>query len=562
MNADVIIVGLGPTGATLAALLGQRGIRVIVFEKLADLYPLPRAIGLDHEVMRIMQELGIAEAVGKHTAAYRPSEYHGTQGQVIKRLDMAPPPFRLGWAPNYVFDQPAFERILRGRLAELPSVQVHLDAEVIAQGQDTVSAWVDVHLSGSKLSGSNQNSRYTARYLIACDGGASPIRTRLGLTLEDLNFHEPWLVVDAILNDDTLARLPQTQVQYCEPSRPSTFVVLPGNHRRWEIMLLPGDSLSPAFPEHELWPLLKRWIKPSDGKIWRAAAYKFHGLLANEWRCGRILLAGDAAHMTPPFMAQGMAQGLRDAQNLAWKLHLVLEHQAADCLLDTYGSERRPHVRETTLTAIGLGRVICERDVNRARARDQQLLAEQDGVVRTAFRQNMIPDLSAGVIAVDTPGAGTLFPQPSVHCDSFSGRLDDLTGRDNAGQNIRVVVLGELDAAVAAEFLKMLTPVKGKLVVLGASRNKGEGSARADAGADAGAGAGVTDARTGIHASEIEPVIGDWLAGLGQLVAIARPDNYVYGTADTPAAGVLLLRRLIETVYVVQDAAQQIDARS
>jgi 3-(3-hydroxy-phenyl)propionate hydroxylase len=143
------------------------------------------------------------------------------------------------------------------------------------------------------------------------------------------------LVVERTVNDDVLERLPQTQVQYCEPARSSSFVIGPGNHRRWELMLLPGDSLSEDFPEDELWPLLARWIKPGDGTLRRAAAYRFHGLVAQRWRDGRILLAGDSAHMTPPFMAQGMVQGVRDAQNLAWKLRLVIAGDAPPALLDT-----------------------------------------------------------------------------------------------------------------------------------------------------------------------------------------------------------------------------------
>ncbi|SEF34900.1 bifunctional 3-(3-hydroxy-phenyl)propionate/3-hydroxycinnamic acid hydroxylase [Variovorax sp. NFACC27] len=517
MNVDVIIVGLGPTGATLAALLGQRGVRVAAFDRLPDLYPLPRAIGLDHEVMRIMQELGIAEKIQKHTAPYRPSEYRGMEGQLIKRLDMAPPPYRLGWAPNYVFDQPAFEGIIRTRLSELATVQVHLETEVTAQGQDAGGAWIDVRVRGEE-----PTTRATGRYLVACDGGASPIRTRLGIPLEDLHFHEPWLVVDVLVNEDKLDNLPQTQVQYCEAGRPSTFVVLPGNHRRWEIMLLPGESLSPEFPESELWPLLERWIRPEDGKLWRAAAYRFHGLLASRWREGRILLAGDAAHMTPPFMAQGMVQGLRDAQNLAWKLDRVLSGSSPASLLDSYGEERRPHVVETTLTAIELGRVICERDPELARRRDERLLAEQGGQVRTVFRQNMIPPLRHGLIALDAPGAGSLVPQPRVRASGLEGRLDDLCGR-----GVRVMVLGELDAAVETQLLGLLASCGGTLIQVGSTKQTRTPS---------------------LHVEELEAVMAPWLASLGQSVVIARPDNYVYGTAQTPAEAIPLLQRLLQSL--------------
>src|SRR4051812_29141506 len=216
-EVDVIIVGMGPTGATLAGLLGQRGVRVAVVARLPALSPLPRAAGLDHEVMRIMQELGIADRLAPHIEPYRPSKYRGMDGQLIQRLDSTPPPFRLGWAPNYVFEQPAFERAIRARLGELPNVTTGCNAEVIAAGQEAEYAWADVRLPGRA-----DPERYVGRYLVACDGGSSPIRKQLGITLEDLGFDEPWLVVDAIVSEQKLADLPQTQVQYCEAGRPAT----------------------------------------------------------------------------------------------------------------------------------------------------------------------------------------------------------------------------------------------------------------------------------------------------------------------------------------------------
>ena len=512
-EVDILIVGTGPTGATLAGLLGQRGLRVAVFDRLPDLYPLPRAAGMDHEVMRIAQELGIADRMAPHIAPYRPSEYRGMDGQLIKRLDAAPPPHRLGWAPNYVFEQPAFERMLRGRLAELPTVSTTTSADVVAVGQDTDHAWADVILPGD-----SRPTRHVARYLIACDGGSSSIRKQLGITLEDLGFDEPWLVVDAIVSDAKLAELPQTQVQYCEAERPCTYVVGVGRHRRWEIMLLPGDSLAADYPPEQLWPLLERWIMPGDGEIWRAAAYRFHGLVANDWRRGRILLAGDAAHMTPPFMAQGMVQGLRDALNLAWKLERILRGRSSPGLLDTYQQERRPHVVTTTRTAMELGRVICERDRARARERDARLLTEQGGRVTTQFRQNMIPGLHAGLIARETPGAGCILPQPMIDAGDKLVRLDDLTGR-----TVRVVVHGDLPAADQTLLLDALQPLGGVLVLLGAG---------GDSSADV------------IHAVEDVPVLAPWLAQIDRRFAVARPDHCVFGTAASTTETVSLLAAL------------------
>lgn len=522
-RVDVILAGLGPTGATLAGLLGQRGVRVAVFDRLPGLYPLPRAIGLDHEAMRIAQELGIADRLGPYVGAYRPSEYRGMDGQLIKRLDTQPEPHRLGWAPNYVFNQPGFESVLRTRLAELASVQVHLQADIVDTGQDETQAWADVQLAGQA-----EPTRYTADYLIACDGGASPIRKRLGIALEDLDFDEHWLVVDAIVPDEKLAQLPQTQVQYCEAARPSTFVVGPGNHRRWEVMLLEGDSLSPQFPEEELWPLLARWIQPGEARLWRAAAYRFHGLVAHEWRQGRILLAGDAAHMTPPFMAQGMVGGLRDAHNLAWKLVRVLRGQSSPSLLDTYMQERRPHMRQTVLTAMGLGRIICERDPARARERDARLIAAHGGEVQTEYRQNMIPNLAHGMLAPQALFAGELFPQPRVTSAAFAGRLDDLTGAC-----VRVVVAGALSLAQARAYREALEAVGGVLVRLlpNSPAAPGEGLTSASL-------PGVVEVR------EDTPLIAPWLREAAQVAVVVRPDHYVFGAAPTHAQGLTLLDAL------------------
>jgi 3-(3-hydroxy-phenyl)propionate hydroxylase len=513
-NTDVIIVGLGPTGATLAGLLGQRGVSVTVFERLPDLFPLPRAVGLDHEVMRIAQELGLAEQLTPHVSPYRPSEYRGAQGQLISRLDSAPAPFRLGWAPNYVFEQPAFERTLRARLTELPNVEIHLSTEVLTVGYDDDGAWADVRLQGA-----TEPARIRSHYLVACDGGTSVIREKhLGIAMEDLGFHEPWLVVDVLVDDDKLAQLPQTQVQYCEPERPYTYVACVGNHRRWEIRLNPGDRTSGDFPEEELWPLLKRWIGPGDGRIWRSAAYRFHGLVAHDWRRGRIFLAGDAAHMTPPFMAQGMAQGLRDAQNLAWKLERVIGHGAPDRLLDTYQDERRPHVATTTRAAMTLGRVICERDPGQAAERDARLLLEQGGAVKTVVRQDLIPGLTGGLIEVGSPEAGSILPQPSVHTTDFVGKLDDATGA-----TLRVISIEPLPAGERQALLDALKPISGVLVQLG------EGGPR--------------EAST-VSATEDDDVMCSWLRTAGRRIAIARPDHYVYGTASSTAEALVLLKDL------------------
>ncbi len=221
--------------------------------------------------------------------------------------------------------------------------------------------------------------RVDARWVVACDGASSTLRSLAGLTLEDLGFDEPWLVVDVLANERGLAKLPPTSVQYCEPARPCTLVIGPKNHRRWEISLNDGDDPRQAETTEGTWALLERWITPADGQLWRQASYRFHALVAQRWRAGRLFLAGDAAHQQPPFLGQGMCQGIRDVANLAWKLDAVIKREAGEALLDSYGVERGRHVRELTTRLKSIGALIGERDAARAHARDERLLAEAGG---------------------------------------------------------------------------------------------------------------------------------------------------------------------------------------
>lgn len=389
---DVAVVGLGPAGAACAALLGSLGVRTLAIERSREVYDKPRAFALDHEIMRVFEDLGIADAVAPHTAPFTPSEYYGADGQLIKRLGALPPPWPLGWPPSMVFEQPAVEALLRKRAAEVAEVRFD---EVVGLGMR--DEWVDLHFQNSKS--------LSARYVVGCDGAASTVRKLLGIEYEDLEFDQEWLVVDLRVSERGLAKLPQVSIQYCEPARPSTYLIGVGAHRRWELMLHPGE-------QPDAWKLLARWITPDDAQLWRAAAYRFHALVARQWRCGRVFLAGDAAHQQPPFTGQGMCQGIRDVANLAWKLQYVLTGKAADALLDTYEIERSAHVRRLTETIKGIGQVIGERDPKAARERDRRLLKEAGGKVVTVPRQNLIPPLEGGFRSIHPHSAnGTLFPK-------------------------------------------------------------------------------------------------------------------------------------------------------
>jgi 3-(3-hydroxy-phenyl)propionate hydroxylase len=421
----------------------------------------------------------------------------------------------------FVFDQPPFEYLLRDRVTSLPSVTAAVDCDVVAVGQNESSVWADVRRSGAA-----DVQRFTGQYLVACDGGTSPVRESLGIALTDLGFHKNWLVVDAVIDDDkALARLPATQVQYCEPRRPATYVSLAGRRRRWEIMLDPGELPIGPVDNDEVWPWLHRWIRPGEARVLRSAVYVFHALVADRWRHGRVFLAGDAAHMTPPFMAQGMAQGMRDAQNLAWKLAAVVRHGGSmNGLLDTYQAERRPHVITTTIRTIELGQIICERDETAARQRDRELVGDAGAEVAVTYRSSLLPPLSGGLIAAGAPGAGQILPQPFVLRSAAATLLDDAVGR-----GFRVIATSAITNSDRTRLEEEMTPLAGRVVRIHPSGSTGDIEGPADY-------------------VERDDVMTSWLAGLGCTIAIARPDHYVYGAAPHTDDALALIADLIPGV--------------
>ena len=505
---DVAVIGLGPVGSVLSALLGKAGVATVALDKTDDIFPLPRAIGLDHEVMRIIQNLGLAEAIQPHVVPYPPTEYRGLGGAVIARYDSVPPPYPQAWQPAYMFTQPPVERAIRAALAELPSVQVRLSTAV----EDLKPHADHVELTLAGPSGAQEKLR--ARYVVACDGGASPVRERLGIGMESLDFDEGWLVVDVLVHPGSVGKLPANIVQYCDPERPASYVVGPGEHRRWEIKLMPGETPEQMNREEAIWRVLAGRISPSDGKIWRAATYVFHALIADEWRRGRVFLAGDAAHMTPPFMAQGMCQGIRDAANLAWKLPLALRGAAGDALLDSYQIERRPHVCATTETAKSLGRTICELDPAKAAERDARMLAQWGDPPAVQLRQNLIPGLSAGAFCSEQgPPVGTRFPQPWVATSIGDRRLDDV-----AGASFRLVLASDTLLDDVPDALRRRVRELGGAVLALAET-------------------GLTRAHGPREWSMVESqgVLKAWFEAHGLAAALVRPDHYVFAVARQKA---------------------------
>ena len=249
-----------------------------------------------------------------------------------------------------------------------------------------------------------------ARYVVGCDGARSLVRQAIGSRHLDLGLHQPWLVVD-LLCDPTSPRvkaLPDYTVQLCDPMRPMTVVNVGGDRRRWEIMLMPRDDPARLTDPDVFWPMMTRWLGPDDARLERAAVYTFHSVVQEGWRKGRLLLAGDSCHQTPPFLGQGMCAGMRDAANLAWKLVAIVKDDAPDTLLDTYESERLPHVRTFIDLAVRLGAVLQETDRAAAAARDRRFEA---GAEMFDYPQ---PQLGPGWRLDAPPPVGTIFPQPRL----------------------------------------------------------------------------------------------------------------------------------------------------
>ena len=401
---DVAILGYGPVGALLANLLGQAGLSVAVYERDTAIYSLPRAVHFDGEVMRVFQSVGLAERIA---GVARPSSqgmhFVNAEGRtlMVRRGIDGPGPH--GWPNNWYFHQPALEQILRDGVDRFANVEVHL-------GHDIADL-----------------AELEARYIVGCDGARSLVRRAIGSRQRDLGLHQPWLVVDLLCNPGSprVQALPEYTVQLCDPVRPMTVVHVGGARRRWEIMLMPGDDPARLTEPEIFWPMMARWLGPEDAQLERAAVYTFHSVVQEGWRRGNLLLAGDACHQTPPFLGQGMCAGMRDASNLAWKLAAALRGRASDSLLDTYESERLPHVRAFIELAVKLGAVLQETDPSAAAARDNRFAA---GAQTFDFPQ---PQLGPGCRADAPPPVGTIFPQPRLR----DGRLMD----EAIGQRFAIV---------------------------------------------------------------------------------------------------------------------------
>ncbi|MFO1080899.1 MAG: bifunctional 3-(3-hydroxy-phenyl)propionate/3-hydroxycinnamic acid hydroxylase [Reyranellaceae bacterium] len=415
LDCDVLIAGGGPTGITLAILLARHGVKVVVAEREAAIHSLPRAAHIDHEGLRILQAAGAADEVFATSRRVARYDFLTARRRVLMRFDGADRIGPGGWPRANMIHQPSVEAALRRSLAREAGAALRTGWEVRGFVDDGTAVTTEIVTPDGPR-------RVRSRILVGADGARSPVRHAAGIAFEDLRFEEPWLVVDVLVDDPS--RLPDSNLQICDPRRPTTCVLMGEGRHRWEFMILPGETPEQVSDDAFIEKLLEPWNVAGAVRLERKAVYTFRARIAERWRQGRVLLAGDAAHQTPPFAGQGLCSGLRDAANLAWKLAAVIRGGASGRLLDTYQPERGPHLRATIDMAIMMGRMVC--------LTGRWAAALRNFKIRLARALGKLPDgppaypaISTGAILAGSPGAGRYFPQ-AVAADGT--RLDDVLG--------------------------------------------------------------------------------------------------------------------------------------
>lgn len=372
---DVAVVGAGPVGLYLALRVAQRGHSVIVLEKQPAPYPLPRAVHFDDEVARLLAQAGIAAELRGIIEEGDIYDWRNADGRTLLRFEWAGDG-DLGWPRMNMFCQPELEKILSARAGAEPLITVRRGEEVAALQVDTGTGAGPHAVTVTSHGPTLKHRQVQAKYVVGCDGAGSKVREYLGTSMTDLGFFYDWLVVDLLPLRPEERTWSPVNIQVCDPKRPTSAVSGGPGRRRFEFMRRPEETIADLENEATVWELLRPWdYTPGNATIERSAIYTFQARWADVWYRDRIAIAGDAAHLMPPFAGQGMCSGIRDAANLAWKLDLALRGLAGDALLGTYTTERSAHVKNAIEQSVALGNVICTADPKAAAERDEYMLA-------------------------------------------------------------------------------------------------------------------------------------------------------------------------------------------
>jgi 3-(3-hydroxy-phenyl)propionate hydroxylase len=517
-ETDVVVIGAGPCGITMANLLAVYGVRAVVVDAQPGIYEYPRAVGIDDESLRTYQSIGVVRRLLEDIVQNTPIRYYTSWGRLMAHVEPSVRPF--GWPRRNNFLQPLFEAALREKVAASDSVELWPGARLTGYEQDSDGVTADIERGGETV-------RLRARYLVGTDGGRSTVRKIAGVGMTGATAPSKWLVVD--VTDDELDA-PYSAV-YCDPVRPVLMVPLPYGHRRWEFKLNDTDDET-ALTEPRT--VLAQLIAPRYGttpppRVLRSSVYLHHSRTAERFRAGRVFLAGDAAHLQPPFFGQGMNSGIRDATNLAWKLALVLKGSAGDGLLDTYDSERREHAATMVNFATRMGQMYSPHNLATERVRDlafrgaQKIPGARDYILQMKYKP--MPRYTRGAVvpytgtSKDVP-LGRMFIQPAVEsADGDRVMLDDALGPSFALLGLHVDPSSGLSAdavawwrSLGARFVQVLAP-RGAPGPDPGGRRKRPGRPAGD---------------WSVVVEDVDGAFRDWLLRRpADNVIVLRPDRYV-----------------------------------
>jgi flavoprotein hydroxylase len=434
-----------------------------------------------------------------------------------------------------MFSQPQLESVLAAKAGSFPNVEVRRGWEAVALADHGGHVETRARFAGGTGS-------VRARYVVGCDGANSFVREQLGTALTDLGFCYDWLILDVIPQEEREWK--PFNLQICDPRRPTTVVSGGPGRRRWEFMRLPGETIEELNTEQTAWRLLAPWdLNPQNAELERHTVYTFQARWADRWRNGRILIAGDAAHLMPPFAGQGMCSGVRDAANLAWKLDLVLSGRAGDALLDSYTSERSAHVQNAIGMSRALGNVICLTDPAAAAARDEVML-KAGGQPELALPAVPPPVLGPGILNAGADGepiapAGQLSPQGRVAGpDGVAGRFDQVIGT-----GFVIVSTADLSPVLDEARRAALRRLGARVVRL----------------AEPGAAAELSHQEQGDQVDQVAVDLDGfylpWLRAAGYEAIVVRPDFYFFGAVADAAQLPALLRQLSAQLGVASEPA-------
>ncbi|MFY4695636.1 bifunctional 3-(3-hydroxy-phenyl)propionate/3-hydroxycinnamic acid hydroxylase MhpA [Burkholderia glumae] len=493
---DVLIVGYGPVGQMLAILLGSKGYKVAVYERQQSAYPLPRAVCMDHEIYRAVMASGAGNTLNQLSAPSPRYQWFNANWEMLLDIDWTVESVS-GGPEAHFFHQPSLEAAFDARVQQLRNVELNLGWEALSVDADTKRPSVTF-----KNKSDDTECTVSARYVIGADGANSFIRNSVGIEWYNRGFEADWLVVDVLVNEGVHLDVPSAG-QLCDPVRPTTFVpggIFHGREiRRWEFMRLPTESKQEIEGEANVWRLLSKWVDPSQAVLVRHAVYTFKSLSACSWRKNNIFIAGDAAHLMPPFMGQGMCSGLRDAFNLSWKLDAVMKGVATEDILDTYETERKPHANQIIDISMHLGEIVCVADAEKAAARD---LSYRDG---TAAPPPEFPILKEGLLDHADAGAelaGRLGPHAHLSVDGKVGRMDEVFGD---GFTLLLRNANAADVLSAAE-IAALTRLGTRIVEFSPEERPGK-------------------------AHDVDGKLNSFCDRHGVNALLVRPDFYIYGAS-------------------------------